>query len=73
MKDKSIIIISILGAILILDIIIIILFKNIIDDKTLLINGYKSDRNVCRRALEELEENYEKLTEKYDKLDLSKN
>lgn len=59
MKNKYIIIL--LSLLLILSISIIILLKNIIDDKTLLINGYKSDRNVCRMEKEEIEEEYYEL------------
>lgn len=58
MKDKIIILLSLL---LILSISIIILLKNIIDDKTLLINGYKSDRNVCRMQKQEIEEEYHEI------------
>lgn len=59
MKSKYIIIL--LSLLLILSISIIILLKNIIDDKTLLINGYKSDRNVCRIQKQEIEEEYYEL------------
>jgi uncharacterized protein YxeA len=58
MKDKIIILLSLL---LILSISIIIILKNIIDDKTLLINGYKSDRNVCRMQKQEIEEEYHEI------------
>lgn len=58
MKDKIIILLSLL---LILSISIIILLKNIIDDKTLMINGFKSDRNVCRMQKQEIEEEYYEL------------
>jgi hypothetical protein len=54
MKDKYVIIL--LGLLLILSISIIIILKNIIDDKTLIINGFKSDRNVCRMQKQEIEE-----------------
>lgn len=59
MKDKYVIIL--LGLLLILSISIIIILKNIIDDKTLLINGYKSDRNVCRMQKQEIKEEYYEL------------
>lgn len=59
MKDKYIIIL--LSLLLILSISIIILLKNIIDDKTLMINGFKSDRNVCRMQKQEVEEEYYEL------------
>ena len=58
MKNKIIILLIIL---LILSLSIIILLKNIIDDKTLLINGFKSDRNVCRMQKQEIEEKYYEL------------
>lgn len=58
-KDKYIIVL--LSLLLILSISIIILLKNIIDDKTLLINGFKSDRNVCRMQKQEIEEEYYEL------------
>ena len=59
MKSKYIIIL--LSLLLILSISIIIILKNIIDDKTLLINGYKSDRNVCRMQKQEIEEEYHEI------------
>lgn len=59
MKDKYVIIL--LGLLLILSISIIIILKNIIDDKTLMINGFKSDRNVCRMQKQEIEEEYYEL------------
>lgn len=58
MKDKIIILLIIL---LMLSLSIIILLKNIIDDKTLMINGFKSDRNVCRMQKQEMEEEYYEL------------
>lgn len=58
MKNKIIILLSLL---LILSISIIIILKNIIDDKTLMINGFKSDRNVCRMQKQEMEEEYYEL------------
>ena len=59
MKSKYIIVL--LSLLLMLNISIIILLKNIIDDKTLIINGFKSDRNVCRMQKQEMEEEYHEL------------
>lgn len=59
MKSKYIIVL--LSLLLMLNISIIIILKNIIDDKTLMINGFKSDRNVCRMEKKEIEEEYYEL------------
>lgn len=46
----------------------IILCLNIINDLVATANGYKSDRNICRREYEELTNNYEKLEDKYNEI-----
>lgn len=61
MKDKYIITITILSVLLIISFSLNIIAKNIIDDKTLMINGFKSDRNVCRMEKKEIEEEYHEL------------
>ena len=60
MKDK---ISVILGAMLFISVVIGIILFELCNDLVATANGYKSDRNICRRELEELTDNYKRLEE----------
>ena len=65
MKDKYII--TTLGAMLFISIVIGIILFEICNDLVATANGYKSDRDICRRDYEEITSNYERLEEKCEK------
>ena len=67
MKDKSIIALVGIITYIVITSITIILFLNIIRDLKATVNGYKSDRNICRMEKEEIINNYEMLEEKCGK------
>lgn len=62
MRDKYII--TTLGAMLFISIVIGIILFEICNDLVATANGYKSDRNICKRQLEEITDSYTKLEEK---------
>lgn len=65
MKDKYII--AILGALLFVSVVIGIILFGLCNDLRATANGYKSDRDICRRDYEEITSNYERLEEKCEK------
>lgn len=66
MKDKYII--AILGTMLFISVVIGIILFGLCNDLRATANGYKSDRDICRRESEELIDNYEKLEKKYNEI-----
>ena len=67
MKDKNIIALVGIITYIVITSIIIILFLNVIRDLKATVNGYKSDRNICRMEKEEIIDNFKKLEEKCEK------
>ena len=65
MKDKYII--TTLGAMLFVSVVIGFILFEICNDLRATANGYKSDRNICRREYEEVANDYKKLEEKCEK------
>ena len=65
MKDKYII--TTLGAMLFISVVIGFILFEICNDLRATANGYKSDRNICRREYEEVTNDYKKLEEKCEK------
>lgn len=65
MKDKYII--TTLGAMLFVSVVIGFILFELCNDLTATANGYKSDRNICRREYEEITNNYEKLQKDCEK------
>lgn len=65
MKDKYII--TTLGAMLFISVVIVIILFELCNDLVATANGYKSDRNICRRDYEEITNNYEKLQKDCEK------
>ena len=65
MKDKYIIIT--LGAMLFISLVIGIILFELCNDLRATTNGYKSDRDICRRDYEEITNNYEKLQKDCEK------
>ena len=65
MKDKYII--TTLGAMLFISLVIGIILFELCNDLRATANGYKSDRNICRRDYEEITNNYEKLQKDCEK------
>lgn len=65
MKDKYII--TTLGAMLFVSIVIGIILFELCNDLRATANGYKSDRDICRREYEEVTNDYKKLEEKCEK------
>ena len=61
MKDKYILTITVLCVLLFLSIFFGYLLFEVSNDLTATANGYKSDRDICRREYEELIENYERV------------
>ena len=59
MKDKYII--TTLGAMLFVSVVIGFILFELCNDLRATANGYKSDRDICRREYEELIENYERV------------
>lgn len=53
--------ITILGILLFISIFLGFILFEITNDLTATANGYKSDRDICRRELEELTDEYDKL------------
>jgi hypothetical protein len=64
-KDKYII--TTLGTMLFVSAVIGIILFGLCNDLKATANGYKSDRNVCRRDYEEITNNYEKLQKDCEK------
>ena len=65
MKDKYII--TILGTMLFISVVIGFILFALCNDLRATANGYKSDRNICRRDYEEITNNYEKLQKDCEK------
>lgn len=65
MKDKYII--TTLGAMLFVSVVIGIILFELCNDLVATANGYKSDRDICRRDYEEITSNYEKLQKDCEK------
>ena len=65
MKDKYII--AILGTMLFISLVIGIILFELCNDLRATTNGYKSDRDICRRDYEEITNNYEKLQKDCEK------
>lgn len=65
MKDKYII--TILGTMLFISAVIGIILFELCNDLRATANGYKSDRDICRRDYEEVINNYEKLQKDCEK------
>ncbi len=65
MKDKYII--TTLGAMLFISLVIGFILFELCNDLRATANGYKSDRDICRRDYEEIINNYERLEEKCEK------
>lgn len=65
MKNKYII--TTLGAMLFISLVIGIILFELCNDLRATANGYKSDRNICRRDYEEITNNYEKLQKDCEK------
>lgn len=61
MKDRYILTITVLCVLLFLSIFFGYLLFEVSNDLTATANGYKSDRDICRREYEELIENYERV------------
>lgn len=59
MKDKYII--TTLGTMLFVSVVIGFILFELCNDLRATANGYKSDRDICRRDYEEITNNYEKL------------
>lgn len=62
MKDKYII--TTLGAMLFVSVVIGFILFELCNDLRATANGYKSDRNICKRQLEEITDSYIKIEEK---------
>jgi hypothetical protein len=65
MKDKYII--TTLGAMLFVSVVIGFILFELCNDLRATANGYKSDRDICRRDYEEITNNYEKLQKDCEK------
>jgi len=65
MKDKYII--TMLGTMLFISAVIGIILFELCNDLRATANGYKSDRDICRRDYEEITNNYEKLQKDCEK------
>lgn len=65
MKDKYII--TTLGTMLFVSVVIGFILFELCNDLRATANGYKSDRDICRRDYEEIINNYERLEEKCEK------
>ena len=65
MKDKYII--TTLGAMLFVSVVIGFILFELCNDLKATANGYKSDRDICRRDYEEITNNYEKLQKDCEK------
>lgn len=65
MKDKYII--TTLGAMLFISVVIGVILFELCNDLRATANGYKSDRDICRRDYEEITNNYEKLQKDCEK------
>ena len=65
MKNKYII--TTLGAMLFVSVVIGFILFELCNDLTATANGYKSDRDICRRDYEEITNNYEKLQKDCEK------
>lgn len=61
MKDKYII--TTLGTMLFVSVVIGIILFELCNDLRATANGYKSDRDICRREYEDLTDNYKRLEE----------
>ena len=61
MKDRYVLTITVLCILLLLSIFFGYLLFEVSNDLTATANGYKSDRDICRREYEELIENYERV------------
>lgn len=65
MKDKYII--TTLGVMLFVSLVIGFILFELCNDLRATANGYKSDRDICRRDYEEITNNYEKLQKDCEK------
>lgn len=65
MKDKYII--TTLGTMLFVSVVIGFILFELCNDLRATANGYKSDRDICRRDYEEITNNYEKLQKDCEK------
>jgi hypothetical protein len=61
MKDRYVLILTFLGALLIIIMILGFILFRITDDLRITANTYKNDKNICEREYEELVENYQRL------------
>lgn len=61
MKDRYVLTITVLCILLFICFVLGFILIEITNDLRATANGYKSDRNICRREYEELIENYEKV------------
>lgn len=64
-KDKYII--TMLGTMLFISVVIGIILFELCNNLRATANGYKSDRDICRRDYEEITNNYEKLQKDCEK------
>lgn len=72
MKDRYVLTITVLCILLFLSLFFGYLLFEISNDLKATANGYKSDRDICRREYEELAENYEKLEAMYNEISQEK-
>ena len=63
MKDRYVLTITVLCILLFLSLYFGYLLFEVSNDLTATANGYESDRNICRREYEELQQSYEKCTD----------
>lgn len=63
MKDKYILTITTLCILLFICFVLGFIMFEMTNDLRATANGYESDRNICRREYEELQQSYEKCTD----------
>lgn len=64
-EENYIFAITLLGSVLVGLLFLFLIGIEIINDLTATANGYKSDRDICRREYEELYRNYERLDKEW--------